>query len=155
MKKYLSSGFTLIELMIVIAIIGILAALALPAYQDYTGRAQAAEGFTVSEGLRQEISIWLANYKKLPDAQAVASNGYIGAQAAALKGKYIHDGGVSIAADTGVISVPFDDGVVKDVTLVLTPTISIVAYEQVIKWTCSAQSNKVSNPDRFLPSSCR
>ena len=54
----MEKGFTLIELMIVVAIIGILAAIAMPAYQDYTGRAQAVEGVSVTSGLRTEISVW-------------------------------------------------------------------------------------------------
>jgi len=54
MKK-VQQGFTLIELMIVVAIIGILAAVAIPAYQDYTGKAQAAEAFTLLDGLKTPI----------------------------------------------------------------------------------------------------
>ncbi|QMT40632.1 pilin [Neisseria shayeganii] len=154
MKK--SSGFTLIELMIVIAIIGILAALALPAYQNYTGRAQTMEGFSATEGLRQEIAIWLANYKAFPDAAAVAATGYIGQQAAALQGKYIDDGGITVAADSGVITVPFDAGTISGLELVLTPTVNPRANlnEQVIMWVCSANSTTLSNPERFIPSSC-
>ncbi len=155
MKLKKSKGFTLIELMIVIAIIGILAAIALPTFQSYTGRAQAAEGFSVSEGLRQEISIWLANYKAFPDARAVAANGAIGSQAASLKGKYVTDGGVTVAAGTGVITVPFDAGLVNGLVLVLTPTINLHVDEQVIKWTCSTTGSTVANPDRFIPSSCQ
>ncbi len=53
--KSMQKGFTLIELMIVVAIIGILAALAIPAYQDYTARAQASEAFTLLDGLKTSI----------------------------------------------------------------------------------------------------
>ena len=52
MKKLASQGFTLIELMVVVAIIGILAAVAIPAYGDYAARAQAAEGFSLMDGLK-------------------------------------------------------------------------------------------------------
>lgn len=62
MKRAIQKGFTLIELMIVVAIIGILAAVALPAYQDYTARAQASEGMTLLGGL------------KVPTAEALSNN---------------------------------------------------------------------------------
>ncbi|MFN6171456.1 MAG: pilin [Burkholderiales bacterium] len=56
MKKQIQQGFTLIELMIVVAIIGILAAVAIPAYQDYTAKAQASEAYTLLGGLKTPIS---------------------------------------------------------------------------------------------------
>jgi type IV pilus assembly protein PilA len=61
MRRKLSRGFTLIELMIVIAIIGILAAIAIPAYQNYTIRSQVTEGLTLADGWKTAISEYYAN----------------------------------------------------------------------------------------------
>lgn len=67
-------GFTLIELMLVLAIVGILASIAVPAYQVYIGRTQVMEGFKATDGLRSEIAVWSANYKAFPDNSAVTQN---------------------------------------------------------------------------------
>src|ERR1700723_4673646 len=66
MLKQVQKGFTLIELMIVIAIIGILAAIAIPAYQNYTIRAQVTEGLTLGDGWKTAISEYYANTGNWP-----------------------------------------------------------------------------------------
>ncbi|HGP7218321.1 TPA: pilin, partial [Neisseria gonorrhoeae] len=81
----LQKGFTLIELMIVIAIVGILAAVALPAYQDYTARAQVSEAILLAEGQKSAVTEYYLNHGKWPE-----NNGAAGvASASTIKGKYV------------------------------------------------------------------
>lgn len=68
--KMKQKGFTLIELMIVIAIIGILAAIAIPAYQDYTVRARVVEGLNLASSAKLAVSEWAITNNALPDTQA-------------------------------------------------------------------------------------
>lgn len=150
MTKSMQQGFTLIELMIVIVIIGILVAIALPSYMNYVGRAQATEGFKVSSGLQNEVALWLWEYKTLPPASAVASSGIIGSQAAAIEGKYISANGIAVTADTGVITVSFDKGVLSGQTLTLIPSINIANNQHVISWSCGGTIK-----EQYLPNACR
>ncbi|EMT3453316.1 pilin, partial [Neisseria gonorrhoeae] len=81
----LQKGFTLIELMIVIAIVGILAAVALPAYQDYTARAQVSEAILLAEGQKSAVTEYYLNHGEWPkdnDSAGVAS-------ASKIIGKYV------------------------------------------------------------------
>ncbi|ENS9333971.1 prepilin-type N-terminal cleavage/methylation domain-containing protein, partial [Neisseria gonorrhoeae] len=81
----LQKGFTLIELMIVIAIVGILAAVALPAYQDYTARAQVSEAILLAEGQKSAVTEYYLNHGEWPK-----DNGSAGvASASTIKGKYV------------------------------------------------------------------
>ncbi|MGE0010750.1 MAG: pilin [Azoarcus sp.] len=142
MKK-VQQGFTLIELMIVVAIIGILAAVALPAYQDYTARAQASEGLTATGGIRTDVGVAYSEDGAFP----AAGNPAI-AQALLLDGNYFAVGGVSLAAGTGVISIVFDAGVHAGDTMTLTPQVN-AAGTQIAGWQCGGLDVK------YLPTACR
>src|SRR5690554_2643638 len=130
MKAQMQKGFTLIELMIVVAIIGILAAIALPAYQDYTGRAQASEALTATAGLRADIAVYSSENGGITDVEADAA---IADQADELNGNYFSDGDVSVGAG-GIISVVFDNGVHSGETFTLEPTVE--GSGQISRWEC-------------------
>lgn len=146
----IQGGFTLIELTIVIAIIGILAALAIPSYLNYVGRSQAVEGFTVSNGLRSEIAAHIWENKRFPNAAEVAITGIIGRQANSLDGKYVAENGISVTPNTGIIIINFDAGNIAGETLVLTPEINTLNNQQVIQWVCSGTVGA-----DILPPSCK
>ncbi|HFA6023053.1 TPA: pilin, partial [Neisseria gonorrhoeae] len=98
----LQKGFTLIELMIVIAIVGILAAVALPAYQDYTARAQVSEAILLAEGQKSAVTEYYLNHGKWPennDSAGVAS-------ASEIKGKYVQ----KVEVAKGVVTAKDDAG---------------------------------------------
>ena len=107
MKRKLQQGFTLIELMIVVAIIGILASVALPAYQDYTIRAQLAESLTMASSLKVAVADYFAASGAFPatNQAAICGDGggaCSGSAATDNKGNYVT--GIAVAAD-GVLNV--------------------------------------------------
>ncbi|EMS1780320.1 pilin, partial [Neisseria gonorrhoeae] len=104
----LQKGFTLIELMIVIAIVGILAAVALPAYQDYTARAQVSEAILLAEGQKSAVTEYYLNNGKWP-----ADNGAAGvASSGEIKGKYVKQ----VEVKNGVVTATMkSDGVNKEI----------------------------------------
>ncbi|EMT9102676.1 pilin, partial [Neisseria gonorrhoeae] len=92
----LQKGFTLIELMIVIAIVGILAAVALPAYQDYTARAQVSEAILLAEGQKSAVTEYYLNHGTWPEDNTSAGV----ASASKIKGKYVE----SVTVAKGVVT---------------------------------------------------
>ncbi|ENW3875591.1 pilin, partial [Neisseria gonorrhoeae] len=92
----LQKGFTLIELMIVIAIVGILAAVALPAYQDYTARAQVSEAILLAEGQKSAVTEYYLNHGEWPKDNTSAGV----ASASDIKGKYVE----SVTVEKGVVT---------------------------------------------------
>ncbi|HFA1912297.1 TPA: pilin, partial [Neisseria gonorrhoeae] len=92
----LQKGFTLIELMIVIAIVGILAAVALPAYQDYTARAQVSEAILLAEGQKSAVTEYYLNHGEWPEDNTSAGV----ASASDIKGKYVQ----KVEVNNGVVT---------------------------------------------------
>jgi len=147
MKK--QQGFTLIELMIVIAIIGILAAIAIPAYKDYTIRAQVSEGLSLASGAKAAVSEFYMDSGVFPVTNAEAGI----SAAAEIVGRYATD--VTVGA-LGIITVTYAqadahaDLVADTGALVLSP--SATATQASVTWNCDAASTL---PDKWLPAACR
>jgi len=149
----MQKGFTLIELMIVVAIIGILAAIALPAYQDYTVRAKVSEGFIAASALKVGVTDAFADKG---EAGISAYKTEVLADIANLKTKLISD--VAIA-DTGAITVTMDiPQLGTDNKLALVPTINGNAIDDdhstgSIVWDCTTEATTIKK--KFLPANCR
>ncbi|MCL4967713.1 pilin [Neisseria meningitidis] len=159
----LQKGFTLIELMIVIAIVGILAAVALPAYQDYTARAQVSEAILLAEGQKSAVTEYYLNHGEWP-----ANNSDAGvASSSEIKGKYV----AGVKVEKGVITATMlSTGVNKEIQ---GKKLSLWAKRQngSVKWFCGQPVTRAANntaddavnkatdnkqiDTKHLPSTCR
>ena len=157
--KTFQKGFTLIELMIVVAIIGILAAIAIPAYQDYTIRAQVTEGMNLASAVETGVAEYYANTGNWPTNLTAAG----GDSTNKPSGKYVT--GVNVGA-SGVITVTYGNQANTNVaakTLALTPGLS---KNNDVSWVCgnhavpsgvtvAVTATEPTLLQKYLPQVCR
>ena len=144
--KNMQKGFTLIELMIVVAIIAILAAIAVPAYQNYLIRAQVSEGTSLAGAAQTGIAEFYSNYGRLP-----GSNTSAGVPSdASITGKYVSD---VLVDSTGKVKVTFglaSNAKISQKLLYFSP----VTTSGGVSWTCTT-STGTNVPAQYLPTTCR
>ena len=140
----MQKGFTLIELMIVVAIIAILAAIAIPAYQDYVIRSQVTEGMSLADGSKTAMAEFYSNTGHFPGANVSAGL----ASAASITGNYVT--GVNVGTTAGQITVTYGN---KANSAIATKTLILSAITSTGSIAFSCTKGSVS--PKYLPSSCR
>lgn len=161
--KTLQKGFTLIELMIVVAIIGILAAIAIPAYQDYTIRAQVSEGMTLASAAKAAVAeTWLTT----GDAPETRADAGMSAAPADTQGKYV----ASVDILEGTINIVYGNDANALIQAAGNNTVSLrpfVSVDGSVSWQCglaevgalvamsAAGANITDLEGKYLPASCR
>jgi type IV pilus assembly protein PilA len=143
MRRQIQKGFTLIELMIVVAIIGILAAVALPAYRDYSVRAKVSEVILAASAGKNTIAEYANTFGEMPDAASVSIEN--------LSSKYVSNVAYAKSAtNVGAITVTArGETAITGSNIILTGTLN---PSNVVEWVCGGAST--INP-KYRPSSCK
>lgn len=136
-------GFTLIELMIVVAIIGILMAIAFPAYQDYTARARVSEGLSVAGPVKLAVAEGRQVSGTFPASQAA----YNLPSPESIRGNNVSS--VAVAGGTGIITITYSGPLIAGDTLELSPSFS--DSNGSMTWTCVGGTLEA----QYLPATCR
>ncbi len=132
-------GFTLIELMITVAIVGILSAVAIPSYQNYVARSQISEGIVLASGAKPLISEYHSNYGRYPTNEELSFTGYVGNYITKTE---IGENGIIVATLGNKANSSISGKIVT-----LTPRENMTTHN--LRWDCS------SNADlKYLPNSC-
>ena len=148
MKHRIERGFTLIELMIVVAIVGILAAVAIPAYQDYTVRARVTEGLSLASAAKVTVA------ENAATGAASLANGYVSPTADAAKVT-----GIVITPASGVITISYGTKIETGKAIAMVPTAGGAALvagtppSGAIVWACNGAGTTLAS--KFRPSECR
>lgn len=162
--KAMQKGFTLIELMIVIAIIGILAAIAIPAYKDYIGRAQMSEALSLASGQKGAVAEFYSTNMSCPDSSATGyQNGGL-ARPSQISGKYVATveaaagtDAVRIVGSTTVSSTCTITATMRSTSAGLSPDVAdkrlilgMVPTSGAFQWGCTSDAE-----NKYLPSTCQ
>lgn len=144
MNKQPQRGFTLIELMIVIAIIGVLSAIALPAYQVYVGRAQMAESFQLLDGVKSTVTEYHASQGDWPVDNNTAG---INIDPTKINGNYVKEVRIASGVITATMKSSGVARAIQNTTVTFTPA---VATDGSYLWDCNSSAGK-----QYLPAVCR
>jgi len=145
--KTMQKGFTLIELMIVVAIIAILAAIAIPAYQNYLIRAQVSEGSVLADGAKTAMAEFYSNVGNFPTNNASAGL----ATPASISGKYTS--GVDVSTQKGVIEAKYGNQANTTISGKIF-ALSAIPSNGSVAWSCS-NTGLTTVQLQYLPTSCR
>jgi len=149
MQRKLQKGFTLIELMIVVAIVGILAAIAIPAYQDYMVRAKVSEGLGAVDQLRASVSDFYATQAHMPQTNSIGTSGVTNVDQA----KYISEVDYAYTSATqGTLTAKFH-AIGSAVTASQTLQFVGTGTTTSVAWACSAANSTVTS--KYRPANCR
>lgn len=149
--KQLQSGFTLIELMIVVAIIGILAAVAVPTYQDYTARAQVTEAVSLTSGFKTGFAEYYGNYGLWPNHLTQVGD--------TISGKYVSI--ITIASGNAATGLVVIQATMKSLginTNIAGETFAIASSTSGLSWDCGLLGGSAADTSidsKFLPGACK